>query len=117
MFLLNGVAGAINGGADRTTPRSRRNTYRSMSGSQGRAGLATRAGNERTIPAENRTARTGLVASDAALRTSSFAAPGWVSGRHESGSPVSRGSGEVSISAASRSFPDTPSMAAWCTFA
>src|SRR5271156_3259703 len=67
MFLLNGVAGAINGGADRTTPRSRRNTYRSMSGSQGRAGLATRAGNERTIPAENRTARTGLVASGAGL--------------------------------------------------
>ena len=115
MFLLNGVAGATNGGADSTTPRFRRNRNRSMSGSQGRAGLLMIAGSDRTISTETRAARTGLVASDAALRASNCAAPGSASGRHRSGSSISRGSGEMSISAASKSFPETPSMAAWCT--
>ena len=55
MFLLNGVAGAINGGADRTTPRSRRNTNRSMSGSQGNAGL--RQGQAKNTRFPPRTAR------------------------------------------------------------
>ena len=48
MFLLNGVGGAISGGAVRMTSRSWRNRNRRPACSQGRAARLPAAGNERT---------------------------------------------------------------------
>ena len=71
---------------------------------------------ERVIDAICEAARTGNLAADTALRASKFRLLGGVSGFHSPGSPTSRGSGVWSSSAARRSLPDTPSIAAWCTF-